>query len=146
MFGLFKRPKPIPAANRERVALIRELLRKRLEDDPIARMMAFATNNNAEELPNEVLLGLPEATIVDSIENYLTMKRQGMPDADIFKYLHEAYKVFLEQEGSSLEACPFALDLRGYLSFIVEAQHGHGGRLPAGFLEYAIKRVVTYYS
>lgn len=63
-----------------KVNLIRTLLRQRIAADPTAKAMG-QTPALADEIPPEMLLGLPEATIVTCVESWAQLRRQGIPDA-----------------------------------------------------------------
>lgn len=69
---------PFGPVSSDKIELIRNLVRRRVQNDPIASMLG-----NINSLTESMLIGLPEATIVTIVETYWKMKNQGLSDKEI---------------------------------------------------------------
>lgn len=69
---------PFGPVSSDKIELIRNLVRRRVQNDPIASMLG-----NINSLTESMLIGLPEATIVTIVETYWKMENQGLSDKEI---------------------------------------------------------------
>ena len=111
--------------------LIRALVRKRTRTDPLARRLG-----NIDSLPDYVLMGLPEATVVDVVERYWRIKSRDpyVFDEKILKGI-EAQRAKLRDPGS----LPSPLTLSCYIKYRVSLEHSHGASLLPDFVDEAIE-------
>ena len=111
--------------------LIRALVRKRARTDPLARRLG-----NVDSLPDYVLMGLPEATVVDVVERYWRMKSRDpyVFDEKILEGI-EAQRAKLRDPGS----LPSPLTLSCYIKYRLSLEHSHGASLLPDFVDEAIE-------
>ena len=109
--------------------LIRHLATKRVQNDPILSKSVDITT-----LPDNILIGLPEATIVTIVETYVQLKRQGLRDKEIFEAI-ENHRASLGIAGT----LPSQLNLPNYIKYRVRLEHSHGRAIGDNFIDEAIK-------
>jgi len=117
--------------------LIKKLVRKRLQNDPIAKMLG-----NVDDLSDLELMGLPEATIVTIIETYCTMKHQAnLPDDEIFEAI-EAHRSMFGDKGEM----PSPLTLSSYIKYRLGIEHSHGAPISSKFIDEAIGETKRFFT
>jgi hypothetical protein len=143
MFGIFR--KRIPAPEIERQRLVQQLVLHRCETDPEAQIMAMVTETDPSDLPAEILMALPEATVLRVVEQFYTMLDQGATEEFAIKTLNEMHAALLAAAGEDLPQIGRAATLFQYVRHIVDALHGHGGPISDAFLIDAIQEIKSYY-
>src|SRR5262245_18338454 len=71
--GADSRPPP------HKMKLIRAFAKKRIIQDPMAALQGFSPEM-VDQLPPQVLIGLPEATLVIIVESFAALKKRGASD------------------------------------------------------------------
>lgn len=116
--------------------LIKNLVRKRVQNDPIAKMLG-----EVDELSELELLGLPEATIVTIVETYCMTKRQtNLHDEEIFEAI-EAHRSMLGDSGKM----PSPLTLSSYIKYRLGLEHSHGAPISNKFVDEAIEEAKKFF-
>jgi hypothetical protein len=117
--------------------LIKNLVRKRIQNDPIAKMLG-----NVDDLPDSVLMGLPEATIVTIVETYCVMKQQAnLPDEVILEAI-EAHRSTFGDTGT----IPSLPTLSSYIKYRLSLEHPHGASISNTFVDKAIDEAKKFFT
>ena len=130
------RSTPFGSANSDKIELIRNLAKKRVQNDPIASMLGDIDN-----LSEVMLMGLPEATIVTIVETWAILRKQGMGEEEILKRI-EAHRASFGDHGD----LPKPLTLKNYIKYRLNLEHGHGAPISEKFIDYAIKAAKQVFS
>ncbi len=125
-------------SGRTKESLIRALAKKRVATDTAAAMFG-ATPDAIEALPLEMLMGLPEATIVSIVEAWTQGKSQGIPEEHVFQLI-EAHRSMVA-EGTM----PEAPTLQSYVNYRVALEHGHGAPLAVGHVDDCIRQAREFF-
>ncbi len=120
---------PFNDINAKKIELIKTLAKKRVQNDPIASMLG-----DINELPETILMSLPEATIVTIVETWAILKAQGVPEEDILKRI-EAHRSSLGDYGD----LPKPLTLENYIKYRLNLELGPNVPLSEEFIDYAIE-------
>lgn len=141
MFGLFK--KTIPAPQHERAALVKRLFLERYENS----MASTGMDLDTEDISGDELLavGVPEATILSVVEQFLSMRDQGSTEEFAVMALNQIHSAALTGGGEVLTELQHASTLFQYVRHIVDTLHGHGEPISDHFLIGAIQEVKSYY-
>ena len=124
------------SVNSDKIELIKNLVKKRVQNDPIA-----STLGDIDSLSETMLMGLPEATIMTIVETYCMMKRQGnLPDEEIFEAI-EAHRSMLGDTGT----IPSPLTLSSYIKYRLGLEHSHGAPLRSKFVDKAIEEAKRFF-
>ncbi len=114
------------------IELTKDLLKSRYSYYP-ADFASTRINN----MSKEVIMGIPEATIVTIIEAYSEYKKQGLSDQDIFQKIQT-------QRTPSAEAdvMPSELTLSSYIKYRMKLEHpDSSAQLSDQFIDEAIEKV-----
>jgi hypothetical protein len=112
------------APHSERVAFVRALAVERVGGQE--RLIPCPIS----ELEDEIIMSLPEATILRVVEQYLENKSQPIPDQIVIRYLNSAHANLLRQtEGNIPEMSP-PFSLKGYCQHLVRYVHCVGLHVP----------------
>lgn len=106
------------SSGRTKQDLIRTLVKKRLTGDALAEAVG-ATPEAIDELPPEMIMGLPEATIVSIVEAWTQGRSQQIPEEKIFQFI-EAHRSMGPQ--GKLHASP---TLSSYVRYRIDLECGH---------------------
>jgi len=120
---------PISGVRPDKIELIRNLTKKRVENDPIASMLG-----DIDSLPETMLMGLPEATIVTIVETWAILRKQGMGEEEILRRI-EDYRASFGDYGD----LPKPLTLQNYIKYRLGLEHAHGAPISEEFIDYAIE-------
>ncbi len=113
--------------------LIKNLLRKRIQNDPIAKMLG-----NVDDLSTVQLMSLPEATIVTIVETYYMMKRQSnSTDEGILEAVEEHRSMFGDKG-----TMPSPLTLSSYIKYRLNIEHSQGILINSKFVDEAIEEAI----
>lgn len=128
-----KKPEGLSASyegvNPDKIELIRNLARKRVQNDPIASMLG-----DIDRLSETMLIGLPEATIVTIVETWAILRKQGVTEEEILHRI-EAHRANFGDYGD----LPNPLTLPNYIRYRLDLEHGHGAPISENFIDYAIE-------
>lgn len=99
--------------------LIRALVKKRVTGDALADAVG-ATPEAIDEFPPEILISLPEATIVWIVKAWVQGELGQMPEERIFQLIEATRSMATQGE---LPASP---TLSSYIKYRIDLEHGHG--------------------
>ena len=120
----------------DKIGLIKELVRKRVEDDSFAMHLVKVDN-----LSDFELMGLPEATIVTIVESYeILTKKQEMSEKEALGLI-ESHRA---RVASGELPCP--LDLCRYVKYRLALEHSHGVPLTESIIEETIDKAKKFFS
>lgn len=117
---------------------IRAFVKKRVIQDPIAIVQGFSPAM-VEQLPPEVLLGLPEGTLVTIVETFAALKLQGVSDSEALQRI-ERHRSMI---GSG--TMPSPLSLESYIWYRVSLEHSDAGPLPEEHIADCVLMARTLY-
>lgn len=118
--------------------LIRGLAKQRLAGDAAAAAFG-ATPAAIDALPLEMLMGLPEATIVTIVESWSQGRSQKISEDHIF-HLIEAHRS-MAAEGEM----PASPTLDSYVKYRVSLEHADGAPLSAAHIEHCIREAREFF-
>ena len=127
---------PFGGANSDKIELIKNLVIKRVQNDPIASMLG-----DIDSLSETMLMGLPEATIVTIVETWAMLKKQGVSEEEILQRI-EAHRASFGDYGD----LPKPLTLPSYIKYRLDLEHGHGATISEKFIDYAIEAAKQMFS
>lgn len=113
-------PSMSPTYLSHRSDLVRELLGNRLLSERSAYSAYGISPSEADEVPEDMLWGLPECTIVTIVETYLVKKRQGADEQQILHSI-ESHRAAVSGQAGEM---PVPLDLQNYVRYRVHLEHG----------------------
>jgi hypothetical protein len=132
MFGFFKRNKApervefVPAEPGVRLMVIRSMLKRRVEDDPVAWMLTDALGKPVDEVTDMEVLATQEAFLLALVERYIACGLHGMTSEQTFQLIHSRYESSLRLDGVAIGSCPPQINLVGYAEFIMRALQTSG--------------------
>ena len=126
LFGFSKAPQCSP-----KIDIIKKYVKKKITGDPSAPLII----SDVDALPEEILMGLPEATLFWIVENYWLHKKQGFGDKDTFQAI-ENHRSNLGEAG----ILPAPLNLENYVKYRVKLEHQEGSPSDK-LIEEAIKEI-----
>jgi len=116
----------------DKSSLIRDLVRLRVRNDPMAAAMGFR-EEMADSLSGLQLAGLPEGTLVAIVETWSILHKSGMQDGEIFARI--------ENHRSSMFPCgqmPTSPNLLNYIEYRIELEHSEGAPIGQQFIAQAV--------
>jgi hypothetical protein len=119
-----------------KIELIRNLVKNRIQNDPIASMLG-----DIDSLSETELMGLPEATLVTIVETYWQLKNQGLSDEEILEAIERHRASFLDSG-----KLPSQLTLSNYIKYRIGLEHSHGIPISDDFIEEAIKQATKAFT
>lgn len=115
-----------------KIDIIKKYVKKKISGDPSAPL----TISDVDSMPEEILMGLPEATLFWIVENYWLHKKQGFEDKDTFQAI-ENHRSNMTGEAGIL---PTPLNLENYVKYRVNLEHKEGSPND-NLIEEAIKEI-----
>ena len=127
----------------KKFTLIRQLAKIRIQNDPILKKKYEGRNvPSIDDLPEIVLLGLPEGTIVSIVESYWMMKDMTTKsDKDILEAIEHHRKTLFPESGPM----PSPLTLSNYVKYRLNVEHSHGVPISNEFIDNCIKKANEAY-
>lgn len=124
---------------RSKTDLIRDLVKLRVASDPAAQASGL-TPNAVDSMSKMRLNILPEAGIVANVGTYLTMKKMGADDSDIFHRI--------EEHRSRLVSgyMPSDCDLRSYIKYRAHLENASGVSISDESIDFAIDQALEFLS
>jgi hypothetical protein len=113
-------------------ALIKDLVRLRVRNDPLAAQMGF-NESDVERLSGFQLAGLPEATIATIVETWSTLKKRGVAQAMIFAQIE------LHRSRIGSGPLPNPVTLASYVQYRLEIEHSDGAPMDPLFIDAAVE-------
>jgi len=113
-------------------ALIKDLVRLRVRNDPMAAQMGF-NESDADALSRMQLAGLPEATIATIVETWSTLRKHGVSETEILHRI-ESHRSMIGRG-----VVPSPLTLTSYVQYRLEVEHSHGARIDPLFIDAAVE-------
>ena len=123
---------------RTKFDLIRDLIKTRLREDPIARAMG-ATPEMVDQQPDEVLIGTPEGTVVTILETYHSLRDRGASFAEALIAIERHRNQFISGR------MPITTSLSTYIIYRVQLEHADGPKRPTGAISRAIIEGTKFY-
>ncbi|MBN1103473.1 MAG: hypothetical protein JXL84_08700 [Deltaproteobacteria bacterium] len=120
----------------DKIALIREMVKERVEGDPFAKHLV-----EVESLSEFELMSLPEATLVTIVESYMILtKKQGI--------LPEEALGLIENHRSTLRSgeIPRPLTLASYIKYRLALDHARGISIPEASVDRTIEKAKVFFS
>lgn len=120
----------------DKIALIREMVKDRVESDPFAKHLV-----EVESLSEFDLMSLPEATVVTIVESYMIFtQRQGI--------LPEEALGLIENHRSKLRSgkIPSPLTLASYVKYRLALDHPRGLSIPETSVDRTIEKAKVFFS
>ena len=118
-----------PAPEKSRELFVRQLAYERIGKSG-ELMIEYLGGNSIGELNNQVLMTLPEASILRLVEQYIDSKKQPIPDQFVLRYLNASHTELLKQTGNYLPEMPPPYCLIGYARHFVRHIHKDGTLVP----------------
>jgi hypothetical protein len=112
--------------------IIKKYIKKKIYGDPSAPL----TISDVDSMPEEILMGLPEATLFWIVENYWLHKKQNFDDNYTFQAI-EDHRSNMTGEAGIL---PAPLNLENYVKYRVKIEHQEGSPNEK-LIEEAIKEI-----
>lgn len=129
---------PLVVSDRDKILFIRNLVKRRIMNNSVITSMP---PGNIDDLPDTMILGLPETTIVYIIDTYLLLRRQGSSENDALKAIENHRASF----GDS-ETLPSPLTLQNYIKYRLKIEHSGGVPISQKFINRAIKEAVGFFT
>jgi len=122
---------------RSKTDLIRDLVKLRVASDPMAHASGL-TPDAVDSLSKMQLNTLPEAGIVANVGTYLTMKKIGADDSEIFQRI--------ESHRSRLVSgtMPTSCDLRSYIKYRARLENNSGVSISDESIDHAIDEALAF--
>ncbi len=122
--------------------LIKELLWMRIKDDPLTNENGNRTKKDIDDMPEMVLMGLPEATLVSIVHQYWLLKiDKDRSDQNILKTI--------ERDKGQLtiasNAMPSYESLASYIKYRLYLDHSDGAPISENFIHAAIQKANAAY-
>lgn len=127
---------PLGPVNLNKIELIKNLAKMRVQNDPIASMLG-----NIDSLSETMLMGLPEATIVTIVETYWQLRNQELSDKEILEAI-ENHRASFGDAGT----LPSQLTLSNYIKYRVRLEHSHGAPISDNFIDEAIQEATETFA
>jgi len=134
--GFLKKPFGGGSSNKE--DLIRNLVKKRIKEDPLAEILGY-DESMVDSLETMELMGIPEAAIVTIVETYALSLKNGAPEDAIFNHIEN----HRSQIGSG--TLPNPLNLESYIKYRIEIEHDYGAPISEKFISDAIVASREYF-
>lgn len=113
-------------------SLIRDLVRLRVKNDPMAAAMGFG-EEMADSLSAFQLAGLPEGTLVAIVETWSILHKSGMEDGEILSRI-ENHRSNMFPRGQM----PTPPNLLNYIKYRIELEHSEGAPIKEKFIDLAV--------
>lgn len=132
----------------KKTALIRELITRRVENDPLA--VQFGQNGKSvAKWQAAELYGFPEATVVAIVEAYFAGKRKGLADDQVIAAI-EQHRAQFSGPSRSLEQYVsdslYGVNLETFILRRLAVDHPDGRPLTTEQVKYAITRATALLS
>jgi hypothetical protein len=135
MFGFLKRHSKFRRmSDRMRINNVREMLKMRLRNDPLARSSGI----DPDGLDDRMIDALPEMTVFKQVQCYLMFRCSGASELQAMESLHEMHQHILEVQRPAAGSPPTSLDLESWILFIVRIMHPHGTPISTSHLKECI--------
>lgn len=120
----------------KKIELMRQILKKRIENDlSLIEKYRERPVPKVDDLPEIVLMGLPEGTIVSIVETYWVLKKKTMAtDQEIFEAIEKHRSILFPK--STISQLP--LTLSSYIKYRLSIEHAQGFPLSNEFVDEAI--------
>ena len=142
---VLKVAEPSKFTHDKKLNLIRQLVKRRIENDPVLKeKYAGKGAPKVDDIPEMVLMGLPEGTIVSIVETYWMMKfKASSSDKEILELieLHRSTQV-PNPEGTTM---PSPLTVSNYIKYRLHIEHSHGVPISNEFVDECIKKAYEAY-
>lgn len=127
----------------KKIHLIKQLAKKRVQNDPVLKEKYRGKNvPKIDDLPEMMLMGLPEGTIVSIVEVYWMMRNQAKgSDKEIFQAI-ESHRAPLSSEKTTM---PSPLTLSNYVKYRLKIDHSDGVPISDKIIETAIEEANKAY-
>ena len=129
---------PLDVSERDKIFFIRNLAKRRIMNNSV---IASMPPGNIDNLPDTMILGLPEATIAYIVDTYLLLKRQGSSENDALKAI-ENHRASFGDSGT----LPSPLTLQNYIKYRLKIEHSGGAPISQEFINRAIKEAVGFFT
>jgi len=113
-------------------SLIRNLVRLRVSNDPLAAAMGFR-EKMIDSLSGLQLAGLPEGTLVAIVETWSILHKNGMEDGEILSRI-ENHRSSMFPRGQM----PTPPNLLDYIKYRIELEHSEGAPISQQFIARAV--------
>lgn len=127
----------------KKFTLIKQLAKIRIQNDQILKKKYQGRDvPSLDDLPEIVLLGLPEGTIISIVESYWMMKAMTTKsDKEILEAIEHYRKTLFPESGRM----PSPLTLSSYIKYRLNVEHSHGVPISNEFIEDCIKKANEAY-
>ena len=119
---MFEARKKRPGQALDKLKLVRSFVKKRVIQDPLAAVHGYSPQM-VNQLPQAVLSGLPEATLVSIVESFATLKQQGVSDTEALRRI-EAHR-----SAVASGRMPASPSLERYIAYRLSLEHLDGGAI-----------------
>ena len=126
------------APKRTKFDLIRDLIKERLREYPMAAAMG-ATPEMVDQQPDQVLIGTPEATVVTIIENYHALRDSGASLDEALIRIEQHRNQFIPGQ------MPITASLGTYINYRVQLEHADGPEISSGSIARAMIEATKFY-
>jgi len=142
--GLAK--KPIPAPDQERHPLVRNLIRHRLQSEPLGQEPIPSNIDMERLLPAEFLKQTSEFSILYIAEQYYGVRDNSSDEATAIQRLNEMHTAYLSRGGLALPAMEPPFTLPHYVRHYLGAGFSSGERLSDAFICDALQMISAFYN
>lgn len=130
-------------SHEKKISLMRQLIKIRVQNDQLLKKKYEGKNvPEVYDLPEIVIMGLPEATIVTIAESYWMMKDMTTKsDKEILEVIERHRKTLFPESGPM----PSPLTLSNYIKYRLNIEHSHGVPISNKFIDDAIEAANEVY-
>ena len=138
IFGGKSSAKPRIPAPELKLKLIRTLLKKRVIEDEAAQLLGY-TPAMVDALSVEILMGMPEATLVTIVDAFAQLKIKGLSHIDALNTIERS-----RTQGVA-ETVPAGMTLEAYAGYRVSREHGERAISSSAHIFQSVELARTLY-
>ena len=110
----------IPAPQWVRLELVKRMFVTRCNQDPELAQEMVAMGFSPKNMPEQLLICLPEFTLLRAMEQYMLLMRTDMPREDIVPFLNIQEKMNYSQAGVNLDILPEESTIEDYITHLMD--------------------------
>lgn len=130
-----------------RLAFIRRLVKERIEASPEAKLSLMVEGINVDDLPEFVLLGTPEASIIRIVERYIKARDMGASNVDAVQLTHLDLTAIMTLGGSPLKltSIPNPASLWYYCFLFINCEFSDSAPVHVRHIERVASEALRFY-
>jgi len=122
-FYLRSRPISIPAPQFVRMSLVKKMFiaRSKLDSDIVLEVSSLGYSPST--VPDEILITLPEFTILRATEQYMLLSRTNVPNDELVQLLNMQEKMGYTMVGEDIEILPDGSSIEDFIAHLLDVMH-----------------------